>query len=115
MLSSMMAARYLICASSQIVSRPAGLGLTRHGTLMITATLSDMGRLPSFSRILYKNFMCFRVWGNYGHTPDTWHGHVIGQRTSQYGQKRSFVSVSQYEICIIEPVLSPAYKAIIYT
>jgi hypothetical protein len=29
--------------------------------------------------------MYFRVWGNYGHTPDTWHGHVIGQRTSQYG------------------------------
>ena len=34
--------------------------------------------------------MYFRVWGNYGHTPDTWHGHVIGQRTSQYGQKATF-------------------------
>ena len=49
-----------------------------------------LGRLPSFSQILYKNFMYFRVWGNYGHTPDTWHGHVIGQRTSQYGQQQTF-------------------------
>jgi hypothetical protein len=54
MLSSMMAARCLICASSQIVSRPAGLGLTRHGTLMITATLSDMGRNREFTRNICK-------------------------------------------------------------
>jgi hypothetical protein len=51
---------------------------------------SGLGRLLSFSQILYKNFMYFRVWGNYGHTPDTWHGHVIGQCTSQFGQKKTF-------------------------
>ena len=33
--------------------------------------------------------MYFRVWGNYGHTPDTWHGHVIGQCTSQFGHKKT--------------------------
>ena len=58
--------------------------------LLETEFFNTIGRLPSFSQILYKNFMYFRVWGNYGHTPDTWHGHVIGQRTSQYGQQETF-------------------------
>jgi len=34
--------------------------------------MPEMGRLLPISQILYKNYMYFREWGNYGHTPDTW-------------------------------------------
>ena len=62
---------------------------------------SELGRLPSFSQILYKNFLYFRVWGNYGHTPDTWDGHVIGQRTSQYGQNTTFRFIRKRSLKVV--------------
>ena len=49
-----------------------------------------MGRLPSFSQILYKDFMYFRVRGNNGHTSVPSQEHVIGRGTSQYGQTQKY-------------------------
>ena len=51
-------------------SEPGTTAYSTFQTFMQNICRSGMGRLPSFSQILYKDFMYFRVRGNYGRSPD---------------------------------------------